>query len=115
MALPGSVSENDGPFGIDGDDPHFRVALLEPARHAGDRPSRADADEDVIERVEIRADVAGREMVVGVYGVGIGVLVRPVRVRCAGTELLHHLQAGLQEYAGVVALLDLPHRVTGAP
>src|SRR5438067_3298260 len=115
MALLGRVSENDGPLRIDGDDPHFGIALLEPARYAGDRPARADADEDVVERVESGADVAGREMVVRVYGVRIGVLVRPVRVPSRGTELRHHPEAGLQESAGVVALLDFHHPVTQAP
>src|SRR6266550_2155914 len=94
MALLGSVSENDGPLGIDGNDPHSWVALLKPARYAGDRAARADADEDVIERIEIGADVAGREVVVRIHGVRIGVLVRPVRVRRRGTELLYHPQAG---------------------
>ena len=54
-------------------------------------------------------------MVVRVYGVRIGVLVRPVRVPSRGTELLYHPQAGLQESAGVVALLDFHHPVTQAP
>src|SRR5213079_2739474 len=62
MALLGRVSENDGPLGVDGNDPHFRIAFLEPARYTGDRPARADADEDIIQRTEVGADVAGREM-----------------------------------------------------
>ena len=114
MALAGRVSEDHGALGIDGDDPDVRVALFEPARHAGDRSPRADADEDVIQQVEVVADLARRELVMRVGGIRVGVLVGPVRVRDGHAQVLDHLQAGFQEPAGVVAFVDFYHRVAYA-
>src|SRR5437867_11703733 len=115
MTFAGRPAEDDGTFRIDGDDPNVRIALLEAARHPGDRSPGADADEDIIERVEIGADLARRELVVRLHGVQISVLVRPVRVRNGGAQTLHHLQAGLQESARVVQVLDLHHPWADAP
>src|SRR5207247_8145231 len=95
MTFAGIPTEDDGAFDIDSDDPNFRVALFEPTRHAGDRSRRAHTDEDIVQRVEIGADLTRRELVVRLHGVQVCVLVRPVGVRSGGTEVLHHLQAGL--------------------
>ena len=115
MALARWPTEDGGAFGIDGDDTNVGIVLLEPTGHSGDRSRRADADEDIIKRVEIGADLSRRELVVRLHGVRISVLVRPIGVRSGGTQLLHLLQAGLQESACVVTLLDLHHRGTHAP
>src|SRR5947209_13688163 len=85
MALAQWPTENGGAFGIDGDDLNVGVVLFEPSRHSGDRSRRADADEDIIKRVKVGADLRPRELVVRLYGVQISVLVRPVGVRNGGT------------------------------
>src|SRR5438270_11368126 len=108
-------TEDGGAFGIDGDDPNVGIALFKPARHSGDRSRRADADEDIIKRVKIGADFRRRELVVRLHGVQISVLVRPEGVRDGGTELLHFLQAGLQESDGFGGGLDLHHRWKETP
>src|SRR5262245_3560163 len=115
VTFAGCIAEDDGAFGIDGNNPDVRVALFEPTRHAGDRSPRADTDEDIVERPEIGADLSSRELVVRLHGVRVAVLVRPVRVRGRRTQALHHLEASLQESAGVVALLNLHNGGTGAP
>src|SRR5437588_6174141 len=81
VAFAERVTENDGALGIDGNDPNFRVALLEPARQAGDCSPRADADEDIVQRGKISADLTRRELVVRLHGVRVAVLIRPVGVR----------------------------------
>src|ERR1041385_4499331 len=108
-------AEDGGAFGINGDDPNVGIALFEAARYSGDRSRCADADERIIKRVEIGADLSPRELVVRLHGVRIFVLVRPVGVRNSGAEFLHLLQAGLQVSASVVKLLDLHHLWTDAP
>ncbi len=85
MAFARCPTEDGGAFGIDGDDPNVGIVLFEPTRHSGDRSRRADADEDIIKRVKIGADLRRREPVVRLYGVQISVLVRPVGVRNGGT------------------------------
>src|SRR2546428_12569111 len=85
MAFARCSTENSGAFGIDGDDPNVRIVLFEPARYSGDRSRRADADEDIIKRVKIGADLSRRELEVRLYGVRISVLVCPVGVRNGGT------------------------------
>src|SRR2546426_3789904 len=114
MALAGGPAEDDGTFGIDGDDTKVGIVLFEPTRHSGDRSRRADTYEDIVKRVEIGADFGRRELVVRLHGVQVSVLVRPVGVRNGGTQLLHHLQAGLQKSACVITVLDLHHRGTDA-
>src|SRR5258706_16457647 len=85
MAFARCPTEDGGAFGIDGDDTNVGIALFEPARHSGGRSRRADADEDIIKRVEIGADLSPRKLVGRLYGVQISVLVRPVGVRNGGT------------------------------
>src|SRR5437899_10777098 len=105
MALARRTTEDDRAFSIDADHPNVAVVLLEPARHSGDRSRGADADEDVVQRLEIGADLSRREFVVRLDGVRIVILVRPVSVRNGVTEFLHLPQTGLQKSAGFVALL----------
>src|SRR3989449_8371010 len=85
MAFAGCSAEYDGSFGIDGDDPNVGIVLLESTRYSGDRSGRADAEEDIIKRVEIGADLSRRQLVVRRHGVRVSVLVRPVGVRNRGT------------------------------
>src|SRR2546427_740561 len=61
------------------------IVLFERTRLAGVASRRADADEDIIKRVKVGADLSRRELVVRLYGVQISVLVRPVGVRNGGT------------------------------
>src|SRR2546422_146862 len=115
MACRGRRREDGGPWGTGGNDQIVGIVFLDPARHSAGVSRRADAHEDIIKRVKIGADLSRRELVVRLHGVQISVLVRPVGVRNGGTEFLHFLQAGLQESAGVVTVLDLHHRGTDAP
>src|SRR5438046_10407020 len=115
MTFARCPTEDGGAFGIDGDDPNVGIVLFEPTRHSGDRSRRADADEDIIKRVKVGADLSRRELVVRLYGVQISVLVRPVGVRNGGSWFLHLLQAGLQESAGVVNVVELHHLGPFAP
>src|SRR5207302_6881109 len=92
VAFAGRVTENDGALGIDGNDPNVRVALLEPPRQAGDCSPRADADEDIVQRGKISADLTRRELVVRLHGVRVAVLIRPVGVRDGVTWLLDCLR-----------------------
>src|SRR5207249_3493679 len=64
MAFARRPTEDGGAFGIDGDDPNVGIVLFEPTRHSSDRSRRADADEDIIKRVKIGADLSRRELVV---------------------------------------------------
>src|SRR5438045_6141922 len=93
MTFAWRPAEDGGAFGIDGDDPNVGIVLFEPTRHAGDRSRRADADEDIIKRVELGADLSRRELVMRLHGVWISVLVRPVGVRNGGTWFLDPLHA----------------------
>ncbi len=94
------AAKDDRALGIDGDDPDAGIALFECARHAGDRSRRADTDEDIVERVEPRADFTRREPIVRIHGVGIAVLARSSRRRNTGAQIFDPLQACQQEPAG---------------
>src|SRR6266571_296659 len=85
MAFARCPTENGGAFGIDGDDPNVGIALFEPTRHSGDRSRRADANEGVIQRVKIGADLPPCELVVRLHSIQVAVLVCPVGIRNGGT------------------------------
>jgi hypothetical protein len=75
-----AVAGQDRPLGIRADDRDLRVALLEIARHAGDRPARAHARHEHLDLAPgILPDFGAGGQVVDLRIVGVGELVRAER------------------------------------